>query len=202
SVRGYLQIKNLSYSYAEVFSGIEDNDVERAVFKLREHIRQICDHFQFLIHRFEKNQTDCYFQQVTLNFDSFDSVEDLEEGMVEFYQAFDEKHHAGDCQIVQLFDVSKDVFKKMVEHSTKEKGFNRQKENIEKIEKKELDLSCTTCMKIGDTVIALECPEYAILLTHDKAFEGLCQIFDLKHEIIPSLRAEKPTKEVLERLRK
>ncbi len=54
----------------------------------------------------------------------------------------------------------------------------------------------TRCLKLGDAVIALECPQYFTLLSFDSVFEIYCSILKKDYLIFPSLtglkKGEKP----------
>ena len=193
--------KNLQYIFADVFVDIQGDDVQQGLFKLREKIKVLLNNFNFLIQRFEKNGTACYFSNVLLDFELNKSPEEIENALIEFYQEF-QNNHVKECQIIELFGQSRAQLGKLIASNSVQDGFEQQKDNLKKIEAGKLSFSCSTCGKIGDTVIALECPDYAILLSHDEAFENLCKNLGLKFEIIPSVRAALPAKNVLAKLKK
>jgi hypothetical protein len=127
------------------------------------------------------------------------AVEDIENAFVEFYQRYYKFNYAGNCKIVDFFDSKKEILKRIKEHSSKDAGYIQQQANLAKLLGK--DISCGSCGTVGDTIIALECPNYAILLTLDSVFTDLCKVIGIKGEVVDSVRKINPLGKVLEALR-
>jgi len=67
------------------------------------------------------------------------------------------------------------------------KAFCGFKETYDKILKDNINAKGKNCAIMGDTIIALECPENKTLLTYDHSFQALCGILNKEYEILPSL---------------
>ena len=194
------KIKDINFIVDKLFIGIDDRqDIKRALANLRNEIKKIITLFNCLIHRLEKNNTRCYFTEVKLDFESCVTVEELESTLVKFYKAYRD-NYVDKCNIIAFFNESKETLRRIIEYESKESGFLNQKDKLNEIVHSGKKLTCKVCCNVGDTIIALECPDYAILLSTDKAFEDLCKIMGLKYEIIDSLRAIHPSKEILKKL--
>jgi len=193
------KLKNIYFSITPIFIGIKnDSDIKRALLNLRNEIKKIISLFSRLINRFDKNETACYCSNFRLDLDS-NTVEDVENSFVEFYQHYYKYNYAGNCKVVDFFDNKKEILKRIKEYSSKEAGYIQQQANLAKLFNK--DISCGSCGTVGDTIIALECPDYAILLSLDSVFADLCKVIGIKCEIIDSVRKMNPLDKVLERLR-
>lgn len=190
------KLKNINVFIAEIFTGIEQNDTDRALFKLRNIIKTIIISFNCLIHRYDLNKTDCYFAKIELDFKNLEAREEIESALANFHKVFKD-NYVNKCKIAHLIKDSEQVLKQITEFDSQKIGFITQKERLRKVVNGEKKLSCFSCRNIGDTVIALECPDYAVLLTQDKAFEDLCKIIGLKYEIIDSVRTILPQNAVL-----
>lgn len=194
------QLKDLNYSVDKLFIGINDStNVKLALINLRNEIKKIITLFECLINRFIQNEMQCYFAKVKLDFQSCKGKNDIEKKLVDFYKTFKGKH-VDKCRINDYFENSKGKITKIFTCDSKNDTFNKQKKRLNEINDGKSKLSCNTCSIIGDTIITLECPDYAILLSVDEVFKELCDNIGLKYEIIPSLRKILPTKKVLHKL--
>jgi len=195
------KIKNVDFAIADAFIGINDTDITHGLFKLRALIKVITISFNCLISRYDKNETCCHLAAVNLDFASHKTVNDTERAFVRFYEFYRKSTHEDKCKVVVLFDKSKEILKKIHEVGAGKQSFEKQQKGLDEIKSGKRKLTCSTCRIIGDTIIALECPNYAILLSLDSIFEDLCKVMGLKCEIIPSVRAMLPLGSILERLR-
>ena len=187
------KIKNINLSISDFFNKIDDDYINLGLLRLRNLIKNLTIEFNCLIHRFEQNNTNCYLGDFNLNFKSFSTVEEIERELARFHDYY-RKNYVNNCNIVSLFIDSKETLDNILQYNSKKDNFKKQQEEISKIQNKEKKLSCSTCKSIGDIFIALECPEYAILLTLDTIFEDLCQILGLKFEVMQSVRRRIPIK--------
>jgi hypothetical protein len=175
-----------------------DSDINRALLNLRNEIKKIMSLFSRLINRLDKNETACYCFILKLDLSS-NIVEDVEKSFVEFWQGYYKYNYAGECKIIDFFDEKKELLKRIKEYSSKEPGYIQQQSNFVKLFNK--DISCGSCGTVGDSIIALECPDYAVLLSLDKVFVDLCKVIGIKFEIIDSVRKTNPLDKVLDALR-
>jgi hypothetical protein len=195
------KIKNINFAIAEVFVGIDDGDITRGLFVLRNLIKKIIISLKCLINRYEKNETRCHLATHNLEFGSYKTVNDIERAFVHFYDFYRKSHHIDQCRVVALFDKSKELLKKIREVKGTEEGLDRQQKCLDEIANGTRELSCATCKIIGDTIIVLESPDYAILLSLDSVFDDLCKVLGRKFEIIPSVRKMLPIGSILAKLR-
>jgi hypothetical protein len=196
---GARKLKNFQAVCTKVFLNA-GNDKRRALFNLGEAIKAILVSFDFLIHRFENDNAHCYMSSIDINFEATKRA-DIEKEFFKFYNFFNNQNYVANCEIIKLFGDSQNKIKEMLARTTTNKGFNRQKIIVDGLTNKGKNFSCNKCKVIGDTVIALECPDFAILLTQDDAFDELCPVLGKKFEKVPSLRALLPTATVLSELR-
>lgn len=194
------KIKNVNFAIAEAFVGIDDSDITRGLFALRSLIKKIIISLNCLISRYDRNEVCCHLSTVNLDFGSYKTVNDIERAFVHFYE-FYKKNHVDQCKIVALFDKSKEILNKIQGVGSGKQSLKNQQKGLDAIKSCKRKLSCATCRIIGDTIIALECPDYAILLSLDSIFEDLCKVIGLKYEIIHSVRTILPWGSILERLR-
>lgn len=185
------KIKNVNISIADVFNGINYNDINLGLLRLRNLIKNLIIGFNYLIHRYDQNNTNCYLGNFKFDLNSFNTVEDIERELSFFLDYF-KKDCIENCNIISLLIDSKETLDKILKYNSKKENFKKQQKKIIKIQNLKRKLSCSTCKVIGDIVIAFECPNYAILLTLDTIFEDLCQILGLKFEVIPSVRGQNP----------
>lgn len=195
------KIKNINYSISGVFYGVNPDDIRQGLLKLRNTIKALVAAFKGIIHRYEKNNSQCYLSDIDLNLGMSKTVEDVEKEFARFYKAI--KNDSVDkCRIVDLFDNSKKIMGDIKDFDSKIDGFKTQQDRLNDIDSGKKKLSCKTCGIVGDTIITLECPNYATLLTMDKAFIDLCKIVGIKCEIIPNIRTIKPIATVTKELKK
>jgi len=190
------KLKNVASVFAQTFSGIKNEDVVRARLKLRELIKSVIVTFNALFYMFENNNSDCYLSTGTLDFRNYDSVGKIESAFDKFRREF-RGNYVGECKVMDFLKTSRSVLDSMLKETTKNSGFENQKTKLQKILSGKSKISCTSCSGIGDTIIALECPKHAILITQDSAFDELCKIIGLKYEIMPSLRTVLPKEEIM-----
>lgn len=195
------KIKNVNFAIAEAFIGIDDDDITRGLFVLRALIKRIIISLNCLINRYEKNDTGCHLATMQLDFGSYETVHDTENAFVRFYDFYRRNNHVDRCRVVAVFDRSKVILDMIQKAGVGKQSLDKQKKALDKIKSGKRTLSCAACRVVGDTIIALECPSYAILLSLDSIFEDLCKVIGLKYEIIPSVRAMHPLGSILARLR-
>ena len=185
------KIKNINIVISDMFFNIENFDVNLGLLRLRSSIKSLLIEFKYLIQRYDKNSTNCYLGNYDLNFNLCKKATEFEKEFVTFHDFYKE-NYIDKCKLSLLFFESKDLIDKIIEHSSKNRSFNKQLVELIKIRDNIRKLSCSTCKIIGDLIVTLECPSYAILLTLDTVFEELCKILSLKFEIIPNIRALQP----------
>lgn len=195
------KIKNVNFAIAEAFVGIGDGDITRGLFILRTLIKRIVISLNCLISRYDKNETCCHLSTLNLDFGSYKTVNDIERAFVHFHDFYRRNNHVDQCKVVDLFDKSKEILHKIQVVEAGKQSLEKQQKGLDGIKNGKRKLSCATCRIIGDTIIALECPDYAILLSLDSIFEDLCKVIGLKYEIIHSVRTMLPLGSILERLR-
>ncbi len=197
---GARKLKNFLSLCSKIFSRTGSNKT-KALFNLSEEIKAILVGFHCLIRRFENDNTKCYLARVEIDFETADTREKVEEEFYKFYNFFEKKNYVDRCEIIKLFGDKKVEIKKMLDKQTANQGFRRQKVVVGGLVDEGKEFSCNKCKVIADTVIVLECPNSAILLTQDNAFDELCPVFDKDLEKIPSLRSLLPASTVLAELR-
>jgi len=180
------KIKNVNISIADVFTDINNNDINLGLLRLRNQIKILIIGFNHLINRYDKNNSKCYLGNYNFDFNSFNTEEDIEKELALCSNYFKE-NYIDNCNIINLLNDSIDYINKILKWDSKKASFKELQKKITKIQSNK-KLSCFTCKIIGDAIISLECPSYAILLTLDTIFEDLCQILNLKFEVIPSVR--------------
>ncbi len=187
------KIKNVNTSITDVFAELNDKDISLGLLNLRNSIKILINGFNFLINRYDQNNSKCYLSNYNFDFKSFNTDIEVENEFAKFLIYFKE-NCANKCNIINLINNSGENFEKILKHNSKKENFKTQQDNIIKVLKLESSkkISCISCKLIGDTIIAFECPSYSILLTLDKIYEDLCPLLNLNFELIPSVRSLKP----------
>lgn len=185
------KIKNINIGISEIFFQVDNFDINLGLLRLRNSIKDLLIEFKFLIQRYDKNSTNCHLGNYNLNFELCKKATEFEKEFVSFYDFYKE-NYVDRCKISLLFFESKELLNKIIEYSSKNRNFKNQQKELIMIKDNSRKLSCSTCKIIGDLIVALECPSYAILLTLDTVFEDLCNILEIKFEILQSLRALQP----------
>lgn len=194
------KLKNINYSIADIFiGGVADEDIDLGLLKLRNQIKNLSICFDSLIDRYEKDNAKCHLGNLQLDFAAHRTIEDTERALARLLDHY-RKNFVKKCNIVSLLVESKDLIDKIIAYGSKKENFKKQQKQLDNILKKERKLSCFTCNVIGDSIVALECPDYAILLTLDTVFGDLCKVLGLQYEIISSVRGRMSFRGMIERI--
>jgi len=119
------KIKNMNYSIAGIFSGIEPTDIQQGLFKLRNSIKTLIAAFKKIIQRYDKNNSKCYFSDVALDFRRCTNIEDIEKEFARFYKVF-KNDFVEECNIKKMFDASKNSLTDIIKFKSSNKGFKNQ----------------------------------------------------------------------------
>lgn len=181
------KIKNVNNAIAPLFAETKDNDIDLALFRLRTQIKHLIMGFNILIKRYGNNNSNCILGSFLFNFQSIYNTEDTENELARFV-TYSKKNHINNCNIVNLLKNSSKEIEKILKYDSKKSSFKKLKEKLLKIiQRLNKNLTCFACTGIGDFVIAIECPNYATLLTFDEIFIDLSQFLEFKFEILPSV---------------
>jgi hypothetical protein len=188
--------RDLKFDISAFASLIEDeefkNNKTRCLIKLERIIENALDAFIFNTgngKNFIENKIGCPIGKVPLK------VSD-EYSLKENYKIFKDNisccQDMGKCETVSFWKNNRSFLKYLLDpaHIAKYKDNKAYQSFLESYGKLQEDIKMSggrNCLKLSDTIIAIECPGDKILLTLDKSFEALCGILKKNYFRIPSL---------------
>lgn len=144
--------------------------------------------------RYCRKKLDCELGKLAFPNGAFD-----EDGIFNFIEEFNRIDKNPECDLcefreaqrrnlqrngIELYsEKQRERFKK-----TKYKGYTAQAEHLAVIDSisDELPHNCNWCKKVGDSIIALECPKKSTLVAIDQSFGPLCEILGKSNVSLPS----------------
>lgn len=195
------KLKDVGFAISEVLKDYNSRgDKNYALETIKSIILQLFYGFYEEISDFSDNHTQCYSgKNINLPTRTMPKNKDLRQ----FYKYFKEDH-SGKCKAEAFLKGKENITKKIMKEA--ENAKSNMKEALTKQEKTLKRLrnggkySCATCARVGDTLIALECPKKSLLLSFDGIFQHLCGISDRDFEILPSTRSVVRREDVLREL--
>ena len=179
---------------ARYIKSIKSNDIAESVEQFGWEVVNLALIYDKIFHTCVQSKTGCTRGEIQLDFET----ETRKDMLGNFYRQFKSPNHT--CKLESLLNLQGGCpkLRKVREAdlskiaSERRKGFENLQKQLNTLVVKARVLTCNTCSKIGDLVIALEQPPKTVLYHTDHSFSVICPLLNHAHQQVKSALSLEP----------